>query len=469
MSACPINHMLGIVPDIAHSCTYHSPYNHTPQSHDHLTCAESLHMPKHCHHLKYQNNSHSNEFIDNQHELMMKDYYSHNQDKMSPTQIRELKVQTFPYLSDDDVRLSMSDRNIIKKELDLDTDSVLSGTDKHSILDLFYSIHDCLSIHDKPSVQNKSYVSIKLVNLKLFYIKPYLTHQSEIRLTEAEMEKLCQMGILHRGSSEFLSPIMLNKKSHSGSKLNKAPEHRLVVDFKYLNSHLPDIKFSYPEIKYVLHKIGRHSSCVYRVLDLKQVFYSINLTEDSKQYTSCCAFPGSRTYQYNKLSQGLNISPAYFTSLTNDLLHELPPEIREYIDCIMDDIIIFTPDDVKTHKKVLKSFMLMLKKYGMLLIINKVHTFRSKVKYMGLLLSCKDNLPTITPLGSRVKAISTYQYLWQHRVLNPSLVVLFTWHNFCQTFWAYQTHQWYSEKLQQGRCCRQNWTFTIIHQRQRQR
>ncbi len=48
----------------------------------------------------------------------------------------------------------------------------------------------------------------------------------------------------------------------------------------------------------------------------------------------------------------------------------------------------------------------MLNKYGMLLTINKVHTFRSKVKYMGLLLSSKDNLPTITPLGSHVKAIS---------------------------------------------------------------
>ncbi len=90
----------------------------------------------------------------------------------------------------------------------------------------------------------------------------------------------------------------------------------------------------------------------------------------------------------------------------NNLLHELPPDIHEYIDCIMDDVIIFTPD-IKTHRKVLKSFMLMLKKYGMLLTINKVHTFRSKVKYMELLLSSKDNLHTITPLGSSVKAIST--------------------------------------------------------------
>ncbi len=240
-------------------------------------------------------------------------------------------------------------------------------------------MRECLSTHDNSSVQNKSYVSLKPANLKPFYIKSYLIHESEIRFAEAEMEKLHQMGILHRGSSEFIFPIVLIKKSHSCAKLNKAPEYRLVMDFIYLNSHLPDIKFSYPEIKHVLHKIGRHSSCVYSVLDLKHVFHSINVTKDIKQYTSCCASPGSPTYQYNKLSQELNISPAYFTSLMNKLLHELPPDIREYIDCIMDDVIIFTPD-VRTHGKVLKSFMVMLKKYSMLLTIIKDHTFISKVK-----------------------------------------------------------------------------------------
>ncbi len=142
------------------------------------------------------------------------------------------------------------------------------------------------------------------------------------------------------------------------------------------------------------------------MLDLKHAFHSINLTEDSKQYTSCCASSGSPTYQFTKLSQVLNVSPAYFTSLMNDLLNELPPDIREDIDCIMDDVIIFTPN-IKTHKKAIKYFMLKLKEYGILLTINEIHTFHSKVKYMGLLLSNKDNFRTISPLGSCVKDIST--------------------------------------------------------------
>ncbi len=142
------------------------------------------------------------------------------------------------------------------------------------------------------------------------------------------------------------------------------------------------------------------------MLDLKHALHSINLTKESKQCTSCCASSRSPSYQYSKLSQGLNVSPAYFTSLMNDLLQHLSSDICEYIDCIMDDVIIFTPD-IKTHKYVIKSFMLMLKKYCMLLTIKKIHTFRSKVKYMGLLLSSKDNLLTTTPLGSRVKPILT--------------------------------------------------------------
>ncbi len=71
MSACPINQQLGIDPDIAHSNTSQKPYNHTPQSLDYPTCAESLHMSKKCFHHSYYQTTYSNESIDNQHEIMM--------------------------------------------------------------------------------------------------------------------------------------------------------------------------------------------------------------------------------------------------------------------------------------------------------------------------------------------------------------------------------------------------------------
>ncbi len=57
----------------------------------------------------------------------------------------------------------MSDRNIVRKELDLNTDTLLSDSEKQSIWDFYYSMSECLSTHDNPSVQNKSFISLKPV------------------------------------------------------------------------------------------------------------------------------------------------------------------------------------------------------------------------------------------------------------------------------------------------------------------
>ncbi len=117
------------------------------------------------------------------------------------------------------------------------------------------------------------------------------------------------MVILRKGSSEFLLTKILIKKSHDGTKLNEDQEYRMVVDFKHLYSHLPDIKFSYPEVKHVLHKIGHSHSSIYSVLDMKYAFYSINLDKSRMKYTSCCSSLGSPVYQFRKLAMGLFAHP----------------------------------------------------------------------------------------------------------------------------------------------------------------
>ncbi len=49
----------------------------------------------HVYHNNYDR-KYKNQFNDHQHEIMMKDYYKHNQYKMTPEQMRELKIKTFP-------------------------------------------------------------------------------------------------------------------------------------------------------------------------------------------------------------------------------------------------------------------------------------------------------------------------------------------------------------------------------------
>ncbi len=233
-----------------------------------------------------------------------------------------------------------------------------------------------------------------------------MTHEKEINFAQKELEKYRLMGILCKRSSEFLSPVMLIKKSYDGTRLNTKQEYRMVVDFKHLNSSLSDIKFSYPEVKHILHKIGRSKSCAYSVLDIKYAFYCISLDEESIQYTSSFASPGNPVLQFRKLAQGLKSSLVFITSLMNDILSELPDDIRQDVECIMDDVIIYT-FDIDMHMKVIKAFMYKLKDHVKLLTINKVHTFHKEVKYMGLRMSSSEGTPSITPLGSRIKAIAT--------------------------------------------------------------
>ncbi len=82
----------------------------------------------------------------NNHEQLMKSYYGYDQDKMTPDSIRWLKWKMFPYLYEDDIRLNMSDRNIIHKEFDLTTDSILTENDKPSIGD-FFLLYERLSVY----------------------------------------------------------------------------------------------------------------------------------------------------------------------------------------------------------------------------------------------------------------------------------------------------------------------------------
>ncbi len=102
----------------------------------------------------------------------------------------------------------------------------------------------------------------------------------------------------------------------------------------------------------------------------------------------------------------LSYSLCFFTPLMNDILSQLPDDIRSHIECIMDDCIVYT-HNIEIYMKVIKAFLSKLKEHGMLLTINKIHTFRSEVKYMSLKMSSVDGRPPIQPLGSRVNTIST--------------------------------------------------------------
>ena len=77
------------------------------------------------------------------------------------------------------------------------------------------------------------------------------------------------------------------------------------------------------------------------VLDLKDPFNSLRLTENLKKYSGILPYFGSASYLYQRMPMGLNISPAIWQSYINAILDCL--QSRRYCKAIMDDLLLFIP------------------------------------------------------------------------------------------------------------------------------
>ena len=77
------------------------------------------------------------------------------------------------------------------------------------------------------------------------------------------------------------------------------------------------------------------------ILDLKDAFHSLQLSEDSKRYCGILPYFRSASYLYQRIPMGLNISPSIWQSYINAILGCL--QSRMHCEAITDDLLLFTP------------------------------------------------------------------------------------------------------------------------------
>ena len=82
------------------------------------------------------------------------------------------------------------------------------------------------------------------------------------------------------------------------------------------------------------------------VLDLKDAFHSLCLSEKSQKYCGILPYFGSASYLYKRMPMGLNVSPPIWQMYINTILNSL--QSRKYCEAIMDDLLLFTPSK-KAH------------------------------------------------------------------------------------------------------------------------
>ena len=115
------------------------------------------------------------------------------------------------------------------------------------------------------------------------------------------MKRLCYLGILKEGFSAYCNPVML-----MGRKVMK--DKRVVTDFRHLNMRIAKNNLAYPLLKDTFSVLGSSQYDVLSVLDLKDAFDSLRLTDNSKRYCGILPYFGSALYLYQRMPRGLHIS-----------------------------------------------------------------------------------------------------------------------------------------------------------------
>ena len=151
--------------------------------------------------------------------------------------------------------------------------------------------------------------------------------------------------------------------------------------------------------------LGSSGCEVLSVLDLKDAFHLLRLSENSKKYCGILPYFGNTSYLYQIMSMGLNISPS-IQSYINIILDHL--QNRKYCKAIMDDLLLFTSSK-ELHMSKLENLLKALLQNGLKISLKKCQLFRTELQYMGNTIFIKDRRVCVKHLRNRLEAIQKLQ------------------------------------------------------------
>ena len=294
----------------------------------------------------------------------------------------------FLWLDDTDERKYMTDREILDKYVNLDN-SGLTKVEKEQVRDLLYQYKDAFSLRDEIGLCPNIEIEIDATDKSPFFIRPFHADEDDKAILDKEMKQLCYLGILKGGFSAYSSPVMLISRKMTKDK-------RVVTDFRHLNMWNVKNNLSYPLLKDTFSMLGSSKCEVMSVLDLKDAFHSLRLTENSKKFCGILPYFSSPSYLYQRMPMGLNISPPIWKSYINVIL--------KYCEAIMDDLLLFTPTKA-SHFEKLEDLLRALCKNGLKISPKKCQLLKTDLQYMGNTIFIRNKRVCVRLLRSQIEAI----------------------------------------------------------------
>ena len=218
-------------------------------------------------------------------------------------------------------------------------------------MDMLYKYQEGFSLTDEIGTCLNIEVEIDITYKSPFLIRLYHVKEEVKNFIGKGLKRLCYLGILKEGFSAYSSPVMLISRKVMKNK-------RVVMDFRHLNVSIAKNILAYPLLKDTFLVLGSSRCEVLSVLDLKNAFHSLRLSENSRRYCGILPYIGSTSYFYQRMLMGLNISPSIWQSYINTILGYL--QSRKNCKAIMDDLLL-SMSSKKSHiaklEDLLKAFL----------------------------------------------------------------------------------------------------------------
>ena len=185
---------------------------------------------------------------------------------------KELK-ESYPWLDPSNEIKYMTDQEISDKYIDLEK-SCLTEKEKEEVMEM-YKYKEVFSLRDEIGTCPNIEVEIDVMNKSPFFIRPYYVREEDKALIDKEMKQLCYLSILKEGFSAYSNPVMLISR-----KLTK--DNRVVTNFRHLNVRIAKNNLAYPLFKDTFLVLGSSKCKVLSVLDIKDAFHSLRLSETQR-------------------------------------------------------------------------------------------------------------------------------------------------------------------------------------------
>ena len=213
----------------------------------------------------------------------------------------------YPWLDPDDERRHIENKDILDKCMDLEN-SCLSKKEKVNVMDMLYRYREAFSLRDEIGTCPNIEVEIDVTDNSPFFIRPYHVREEDKAFIDIEMKQLCYMGILKEGFSSYSIPVMLISRKFTR-------DNKVVTDNRHLNVRIAKNNLAHPLVREMFSVLGSSKCEVLLVLDLKDAFHSLQLSENSKKYCGILAYFGSIPYPVSEDAYGTECLPFHLATL----------------------------------------------------------------------------------------------------------------------------------------------------------